>query len=663
MNFMSTAQLNDKKGSLAFKLSFFILAGAIIVFLAAFMYDYHYSRKIIMENVENHARNLTLVTVNKIESILKGVEKVPAYIAFSLEREVYSREDILKIIENELMTNPEVFGSTIAFEPYAFDPELLYFAPYFYKDAEELKFRSLGTPSYRYFTKDWYRIPKELKRPVWSEPYFDEGGGDIIMTTYSVPFARKKSGEPEFAGVVTADISLDWLVDIISQVTIYESGYAFLISQNGVFVTHPDKGLIMKESIFTIAEKADDMKLREIGEDMIRGGEGFVSLKGYETGKKSWLYYAHLPCVGWSIGIIFPEEELFADVSKLNREILIIGFIGVVFLFLVVIFISNSITRPLRILAKETKEIAKGNLDIELPLATSKDEVGELSRSFENMRVSLKEYIANLAETTAEKERIESELKIARRIQMSFLPKEFPPFPEKEEFEIYAMIEPAKEVGGDLYDFFLLNEDQLFFSIGDVSDKGVPAALFMAVTKTLMKDIASYGIGPSDILMKLNRELCKDNESMMFVTIFCGVMNCKTGELTYSNAGHNPPLIIHSDQRTEWLHVPKGLVLGAIEDAGYTTERTVLYPGDTLFLYTDGVTEAMNSAKNMYSDRRLQVTVEESTVISAESLVEYVMRSVKEFSGSESQADDITILAVRFKGSMNKQENTFEEKI
>lgn len=176
MNFMSTIQSKDKKGSLAFKLSLFIVTGAIIVFLAAFIYDYHYSRKIMMENVENHARNLTLVTVNKIESILKGVEKVPGYIAFSLERRVYDREEILKMIENELMTNTEIFGSTVAFEPYAFDPKVLYFAPYFYKDEEKLKFRSLGTPSYKYFTMDWYRIPKEQKRPVWSEPYFDEGG-------------------------------------------------------------------------------------------------------------------------------------------------------------------------------------------------------------------------------------------------------------------------------------------------------------------------------------------------------------------------------------------------------------------------------------------------------------------------------------------------------
>jgi sigma-B regulation protein RsbU (phosphoserine phosphatase) len=650
MDFMLTVQQKDKKGSLAFKLALFILTGAVIVFLTAFFYDYHYSRKIVMENVEAHARNLTHATVNKIESILQGVEKVPRYIAFSVEQKNHTREELMEMIENEVMSSTEIFGSTVAFEPYAFDPQLLYFAPYYYKDEAGLEFCFLGSDSYRYFSRDWYLIPKELNRPFWTEPYYDEGGGNIIMSTYSVPLARMVNGESKFTGVVTADISLDWLMNIVSKVSIYRSGYAFLISQNGVFVTHPDKNLIMHESIFSIAEAEGDAQLREIGREMIHGGEGFVSLKSSFTGKDSWMYYAFLPSVGWSIGIIFPEDELFADVRELNRELLIIGSAGVIFLFFIVIFVSSSITRPLRILAKETKEIARGNLDIEVPLIRSKDEVGELSRSFENMRSALKEYIANLAETTAAKERIESELKIARSIQMSFLPKKFPPFPEKKEIDIYAMIEPAKEVGGDLYDFFLLNEDHVFFSIGDVSEKGVPAALFMAVTKTLMKGIASYGIEPSDVLAKVNRELCKENESMMFVTVFCGILNCKTGELTFSSAGHNPPLIMHADQKAEWLHIPKGLVLGVMEDADYKTERTVLHPGDTIFLYTDGVTEAMNSTKHVYSDQRLIRSLEASQDTSTEVLVKHVMQSLEDFTGDEPQSDDITIVAVRFKG-------------
>lgn len=649
---MSTAQKKNRTGSLAFKLSLFILIGTTCIFLSAFFYNYYSTRKIVLKNVEENARNLTLATVNKIETILKGTEKVPQYLACYLGKTNYNQKELLQMLEGAVITNHEIFGSAIAFEPYAFDPASLYFAPYFYREKGEIKFNLLGSDTYRYFVRDWYIIPKELNKPIWSEPYYDEGGGNIIMSTYSAPFNRIVKGNKKFMGVVTADISLEWLVDIVSKISLYQSGYAFLISQNGLFITHPDKSLIMRESIFSIAEAAGDLNLRKVGRDMVRGGEGFVSIKSYFTVKKSWMYYAPLPSVGWSMGIIIPEQELFADIKKLNREVLIIGSSGFVLLFLIIVLISSTITKPLRILANKATEIAKGNLNVELPVAKSKDEVGELSRSFENMRISLKEYISNLAETTAAKERIESELKIARTIQMSFLPKLFPPFPDKKEFEIFATIEPAKEVGGDLYDFFLLNEDHIFFSIGDVSGKGVPAALFMAVTKTLMKGIAGYGVEPSEVLLKVNQELCKDNDSMMFVTVFCGILNFRTGELMFSNAGHNPPVIIRSEQGAEWLQVPKGIFLGVMEDAVYKTERIFLNQGDTIFLYTDGVTEAMNKDQIVYSDNRLESTIAKIDIASPDVLVKEVMQSVKNFTGGETQSDDITMLALQFKGGL-----------
>jgi sigma-B regulation protein RsbU (phosphoserine phosphatase) len=651
---MSIAQGKNRRRSIAFKLSLFILIGTTLIFLSAFFYNYYYSRKIVLKNVEENARNLTFATVNKIETMLTGVEKVPSYLAFTLEKYDYNRKELLQVIEDQITTHTEIFGSTVAFEPYTFDSSSLYFAPYFYKDKGQIKFRFLGSDAYRYFIKDWYIIPKELNKPGWSEPYFDEGGGNIIMSTYSVPFYRNIKATKKFIGVATADISLEWLVGIISRISVYRSGYAFLVSKNGVFITHPDKSLIMRESIFSLAEEAGDTSLHKIGRDMVQGGEGFVSLKSFSKGEKCRMYYAPLPSIGWSLGVVIPEDELFADIRNLNREIIIIGSAGFILLFLIIVFISRTITRPLRILAKKTTDIARGNLNVEIPVVKSNDEVGDLSRSFENMRVALIEYISNLAETTAAKERIESELKIARTIQMSFLPKQFPPFPDKEQFEIFATLEPAREVGGDLYDFFLLDEDHLFFSIGDVSDKGVPAALFMAVTKTLMKGIAGQGIEPSEILSRVNVELCKDNESMMFVTVFCGILNFRIGELVFSNAGHNPPLIIRSEKPPDWLTIPKGVFLGVEEDAVYKNERITLNIGDTLLLYTDGVTEAMDKAKNIYSDARLKTVVEEKRVRSPEVLIEKVMQSVKTFIGEEPQSDDITLLALQFKGRLEK---------
>jgi sigma-B regulation protein RsbU (phosphoserine phosphatase) len=648
--FMSIAR-NNTKQRLSVKLSIMILASTTLIFLAAFGYNYYASRQLVLKNVRENARNLTSSAVSKIEITLNSVEKPPRYLATLLDQFTYSKEELLKQIQATVANNEEIFGSTVAFEPYAHDPSLNYFAPYYFRDGGEIKLSDLGNKDYQYFLWDWYMIPKELGRPVWSEPYYDEGGGDIVMSTYSVPFYRKTGGRWIFTGIVTADMSLEWLVDIVSRISIYKSGYAFLISQNGVFVSHPDRNLIMRESIFTLAEAAGDAELRNIGRNMIRGESDFVSVKQHFTGKKSWMYYAPLSSVGWSIGVIVPEDELFGDIQKLSRTVLMIGGAGFVFLFAVVVFISSTITRPLRELAVRATEIARGSLDVELPPTRARDEVGALTHSFEDMRVALKEYISNLKETTAAKERIESELKIARSIQMNFLPKHFPPFPEKQEFDIFATLESAREVGGDLYDFFLLDDDHLFFSIGDVSGKGVPAALFMAASKMLMKGTAHLDLEPAEILERVNSELCWENDSAMFVTVFCGIFNVATGEVRYSNAGHNPPVLLHASGKAEWLALPEGFMLGPFEDSRYETRSLVLAPGDMLILYTDGVTEAMNAASEVYSDEKLLETIMRSENKTAEGLVREIVQSVHAYAGVESQSDDITILALKYHGT------------
>ena len=652
MNFMSPAWMISAKKSLAFKIASLTLLGTACIFFAVFFYNYTISRQTVLKTVEDNTRYLTLSTVHKIENTLLGIEKVPLYLAASLESQVYTRDILLKGIENVLNTNPEIYGAMVAFEPFSFDPQSRYYAPYICRKGDQLQSYDAET-NFNYSFWDWYLIPRELGRPIWSEPYFDTEGGNIVMTTFSAPFYRKIHDEKVFSGVVTADLSLKWLKNIISEIKIYQSGYAFLISQTGVFVSHPNKDLIMNESIFSIAEAAGDMELRNIGRNMIHGKEGFVPLNRNLTGKISRMYYAPLQSTGWSVGVVVPEDELFAALKSLTLELVFIGAVGFTMLFLVIVFISGKMIRPISVLADKTAEIAKGNLDIDLPVSKSNDEIGDLTTSFENMRYALKEYIVDLKETTAIKERIESELKVAHTIQMSFLPKHFPPFPEKQEFDIYATLIPAKEVGGDLYDFFLLDDRHLFFSIGDVSGKGVPAALFMAVTKTLMKGIASENLTPSDILERTNRELCVDNDTMMFCTVFCCILNFETGELAYSNAGHNPPLIISAEHKSEWLKVAPEVMLGVMEDVGYKTQLTTLKPGSSLILYTDGVTEAMDHENKLYSNDRLIQMLEMEKSDCAQELVENIVLSVREFVGAVAQSDDITVLALTFKGDLH----------
>ncbi|MEW6366780.1 MAG: SpoIIE family protein phosphatase [Acidobacteriota bacterium] len=647
---MRTASPKRTRWTLAFKLGMFVLVGTSIVFGLAFGYNFYSSRLLILGAVENAARSLSASTVQRIEAVLKGVETMPRFMALELERRQFDADGLVDFIHSNLVANPDVYGSTVAYEPYAFKKDSYYFAPYWSWQGGELGLSWLGADTYRFHFHDWYLIPKEVEAPVWSEPYFDEGGGNILMTTYSVPFYGRVDWERKFRGVVTADISLDWLVNIISTVQLFKSGYAFLISQNGVFVAHPDMSMVMRESIFSMAEAAGDPELRRIGREMIHGGQGFVRLDRFHRGRPAWLYYAPLPALGWSIGVVFPEEALFTEIHDLFQRVVLIGIGGFAALFAVIILISTTMTRPIRSLARTTAEIAKGNLDVVLPTVNTRDEVGDLSRSFDNMRVALKEYISHLTETTAAKERYESELKIARSIQMSFLPKKFPPFPEREEFDIYATLEPAKEVGGDLYDFFLLDDGRLFFSIGDVSDKGVPAALFMAVTKTLMKGVATQVFpDPAMILSRVNEELCKENDSMMFATVFCAILDIASGELWYSSAGHNPPVLARPGAEPMFITVPPGVVLGAMEGMQYRPMKMTLQPEDTLILYTDGVTEATDLSVRLYGDHRLIETVRAHSDESAESVVNAIMASVKRFAEGAPQSDDITILALRYR--------------
>jgi len=637
---------------LALKLALFVLAATTLMMTVINLYDYHVSRRLMMKNVEGYAHHLTFSTINKIKAILDTVEIMPQYSALVLgrNREV-TTNDINELIVDTINVNPAIFGSGPAYEPFAFDTNLLYFCPYATRTTNGIQIVNLGSADYHYFDMDWYKIPRALESTMWSEPYFDEGGGNIVMTTYSVPFYSGEGKDRRLIGIVSADLSLDWLQKLVGSVSILKTGYAFIISRNGTFVAHPKKEYIMTESVFSVAEEGNNPVLRKVGQEALRGKQGFASVKSTFTGKNSWVYYAPLSNTGWVLGVLFPEDEVFADIRELRQREMIMSSIGFTGLLIAVFLLSTSFISPLRILSSKASEIAKGNLDTELPAAKSPDEVGELTLAFGRMRISLKEYIANLQKTTAAKQKIESELNIARSIQMSFIPKTFPAFPEQKEFDLYATLEPAREVGGDLYNFCMSDSDHLHFCVGDVSDKGVPAALFMAVTQTLMKAVAERkGITSSQILDEVNRELCHENDSLMFVTMFCAAYELKTGELTFSNAGHNPPVILKKDGSIEWLKLPPGLVLGVDEKTTYQLSRCRLAPGDIIICYTDGVTEAMSPNRELYSEDRLARVAAECAGRNPKETVEHITRSVKNHAGAAPQSDDITILAIKITG-------------
>lgn len=629
-----------------------------LIFGAVLGYNYYQAREMITAKLEMDARHLAAATTGRVETVIAAVAAQTEAMARSFETFAFSHAQVLDLIKASVLANPDVFGATAAFDP---SPEGRFkgpYAPYFYRTSEGVGYVDLKD-SYDYTLQDWFQIPRELGGTEWSEPYYDEGGGNTLMATCSAPFYETKNGSRSFAGVVTADISLVRLTDIVSSIKVLKTGFAFLLSRNGTVLAHPSRDYIMNESLFSIAEERQSRELRNIARRMAEGGSDFIPYRTV-SGVDSWLYYAPLRGVGWSLGVIFPRDELLADIRRLTLHMAVMGLGGILLLTIVIMFIARSITTPLRALAAATDPIAAGDFDAPLPEFRSRDEVGVLAHDFCLMRDALKDHVRRLTETTAARERMESELKIAHDIQMSILPKTFPPFPTREEFDLFAVILPAREVGGDFYDFFQIDDNQLCFVMADVSGKGVPAALFMAVTKTLIKSFARVGVTPDAIVSHVNEELAEGNDACMFVTLFCGIMNIKSGEIQYANAGHNPPMVLKKSGAVEWLPRASSLVAGAMPGVPYKSEVFVLSPGDSLFLYTDGVTEAMNPEEELFSEERLEKCLATCAGRPITETLRLVMDDLHGFTRDAPQSDDITMMMIRYEGraeSRNRQAN------
>ncbi|MCX5804515.1 MAG: SpoIIE family protein phosphatase [Proteobacteria bacterium] len=644
-----------KNKGIAFKLVLLFTLSSICIFTPIFGYNHYVSRQIIERGIGENSKNLILASKNKIEAVLASAQKIPENISYFLENSSYNESELYQLLYTVAKKNPEIYGITIAFEPYAFKKDAEYFAPCFFKEEGGISFKHLDK-HYNYFFRDWYQIPKELQRPEWTEPYFDDSRG-ILMCSYGVPFYKNTDGRRQLAGVVVVEVSIEKLREIVSSIKILKTGYGFLISKNGTYVTHPMKELIMNETIFSIAEARDKKGLREIGRRMIKGESSLTPFMASSvlTGKECWMTHVPIESNGWSLAVLFPQDELMEDIVRLNKIVFFLGVSGIFLLAVATVYIARSITGPLRAMAKATEGIGSGNLDIELPVVTSGDEVGRLTEAFGYMKTSLKAYIEELTETTALKERMESELKVAHDIQMSILPKMFPPFPDRMEFDIYAMIRPAKEVGGDFYDFFQIDHDHLCFVIADVSGKGIPASLFMAVTKTLIKSKATVGLTPDRIISRVNEELCVGNDTNMFVTIFCAILNVCNGEMEYTNGGHNPPLIIRKTGEVSMIKSTGGIVVGVIDDAKYTIDKLTLEPGDSIYLYTDGVNEAMNKNGEFFSDKRLEQGIIRLKEESIKDIIDGIMEEIEYFVQDMPQSDDITMMVIQYKGNVKKE--------
>jgi phosphoserine phosphatase RsbU/P len=487
----------------------------------------------------------------------------------------------------------------------------------------------------------WYTDAQDRDAPAWSEPYRDTDLQNATVITRSVPV---RGADGSFDGAVGVSLRLDFLSSVVREVRLGDSGFALVLSRGGLLVAHSRRDL-SNDVHDPLAELSP--ALRAVVEPVIRRAE--VERSGFAAvpfdGRVFRLTYRPIAGTEWFLATAYAEDELLADVSRLQRTQIILGGSGLAILAMAIVMLSRRITRPLGALAASAGRLATGDLDGSLPDTTSRDEVGTLTTAFRHMRDSLKEYIRNLQETTALKERLEGEMKAARRIQADMLPAPTAGGASAG-YELAAILEPARAVGGDLFDHFE-HDRRVFFLVGDVSGKGVAAALFMARAKTVFDAVAATERDPGAVLATLNRSLCRHNAAGMYVTAVCGMLDVVTRTLTFATAGHESPLLVRANGPSEPLETEGGRVLGLIEFGEYPVSRRTLEAGNALVMYTDGVSEARDHAGGFYGNERLVAATSRNAAGTAGAITEGVLRDVKTFVADAPQSDDITILTLK----------------
>ncbi|MBR4730309.1 MAG: SpoIIE family protein phosphatase [Prevotella sp.] len=600
-----------------------------------------------------------------------------------IEEHISDPDKMAAIMKEVVTQNPHIRSCGISFVADYYPQKGHWYCPYAVKvEGSQIEQRFIGDKHNDYLKAEWFTEALQADSSYWSKPFFDSTDSITPLVSYMIPIHDKQG---RTVAVLGADLSLKWLsgaritgINYNGETHVYVSSDPdeesinsvglnwvdkkwrlsatnFIIDSNGTFLAHPDSSYVIHENYFNHAKETSDSLADHIGRQMVAGKRSTtfayprpIKFFDMEFGSTAYVFYEPIENTNWSMASVVPGIAI--DFIAIAIAVILLIFIGLAMLVTRIAgrIIIKRTARPLKKLAQSANEVAKGNFNAPLPIIKHNDEIRLLRDSFEGMQHSLKDYIEELKQTTASKAAIENELKVAHDIQMSMLPKTFPPYPERDDVDIYGKLTPAKEVGGDLFDFYIRDE-KLFFCIGDVSGKGIPASLVMAMVRSLFRNVSLHVSEPNMIVKALNAAVADGNETNMFVTLFLGVFDLHTGILQYCNAGHNSPLLMGKDVRI--LACDSNLPIGVISDWAFSRQEIQLEPQTTIFLYTDGLNEAEDSLHGLFGEERI-IRVAESQLVDGPimpaTIVSRMEEAVHRFVDDAEQSDDLTMLAIKY---------------
>ncbi len=628
--------------SIAYRLSIYISIAVIAVFISFIAANYIFNRKLMRENLENTAIGMSMEINSLINKYIITAKEVTVNLA---EQIVYysKNQDAELLLSNVMNEYPFLNAIHVMMDSTILLPFNNY---YIFQKNGELAFEqgndtNFFCPNER---KMFIKI-RELSTSGWSEPFRCIENGNLVVSYFNPIWNYNEDGTKKIAGHVISEISLLELNLAINRMEIGDRGYAFLINKNGDYITHPDESRILNKNVYELPAKTLDKKKINLPEIFSAGKAGsaiiYPEILNFE---KSWVYYTPINENRWFLIFIMPYRELFADLYWLTIRMIFFAFLGILFISLIVNYIAKKLIEPLSDLTSKLSEFSTQETD---GIEISENEVKKVADSLEYLKARFEQYRIVREEEELKSLRRTQDLLQASEIQQSLIKTTFPAFPERKDIDLYAIYKPARQISGDLFDYFFVDDENLVFTIGDVSGKGIPAAIFMSVAQTIIKNHASYRKA-KNIVNKANIELCTSNQHQYFLTLFLGVLNIKKGELNFCNAAHNFPYIMKTDGKIVELKLSHGLPLGLYPDKGYKDAKVKLEPGDTIVLYTDGVTEMVNDQKIQFGSDRLKENLRKFEGLPPSEIVQRLDKKLESFKGEAPQADDICLFVIKY---------------
>lgn len=632
--------------SIAYRLSVFISLAVVAVFLVFIAITFYFNTGIVKNNIESQAEELSAETIGLIERQLVSTREIATNISGQIM--FFAQNNSMEVLISKIMERyPFVNAVHVHINDSIAGVTSHYLIAFRDQDSVEIRkanqrIRHCAAEEAMYTT-----IPQD-NTFGWTQIFECEKNKTLAIAYYVPIFSDDESDGDNAIGQVFCEVSLSNLNNDINQLKMGKDGYAFVIDRAGTYITHPKKEWIFNRNILDLPKKQYKANQLNIPEVLKKGQAGTsVGYPEYLNGKKSWVYYTPVRETGWFLIFIMPYNELFVPLYILVLRMLFFSVLGILIIFFIITYITNKMIEPLTTVTNQLQKFSTFTEEAEI---NTSDEIRQVSASLEALRMWHKKFKISQHQVEKINQQRMQDLLEASEIQMSLINTDFSAIDKRDDLDLYAIYKPSRIVSGDLFDFFFIDEDHLFFAIGDVSGDGVPAAFYMTVAQTLIRKHAKFK-NPATVVNNVNNELYTTNEHQFFLTLFVGVLNLKNGVLRYCNAAHTTTILVKTDGDLLELEQSHGMPLGLYPNKAYKVSKTVLQKNDILFLYTDGVTDLQNEEKKQFGYPVLLEKLTRCGNKDPKTVIGHIEHELEAFKMTAKQVDDITILAVKYNGT------------